>query len=65
MISKYSLRQRGRSYAHLAQLLGASKPGIAGLVCAATITKDYAGQVLYGRKKRCGHGSGAHGTYQR
>ena len=50
MISKYSLRQRGRSYAHLAQLMGAVKPGIPGLVCAATITKDYAGQVLYGRK---------------
>ena len=50
MISKYSLRQRGRSYAHLAQLLGAAKTGVPGLVCAATITKDYAGQVLYGRK---------------
>ncbi len=50
MISKYSQRQRGRSYAHLAQLLGDSKNGVTGLVGAATITKDYAGQVLYGRK---------------
>lgn len=50
MISKYSVRQRGRSYAHLAQLLGAAKGGVPGLVCAATITKDYAGQVLHGRK---------------
>jgi hypothetical protein len=50
MISKYSQRQRGRSYAHLAQLLGAGKGGLPGLACAATITKDYAGQVLYGRK---------------
>ncbi|BCM94403.1 hypothetical protein IAD21_06310 [Abditibacteriota bacterium] len=50
MISKYSQRQRGRSYAHLAQLLGDSKSGVKGLACAATITKDYAGQVLYGRK---------------
>lgn len=50
MISKYSQRQRGRSYAHLAQLLGAGKGGVHGVACAATITKDYAGQVLYGRK---------------
>lgn len=49
MTSKYSLRQRGRSYAHLARFLGATE-GIHGLACAATITKDYAGQVLYGRK---------------
>ncbi len=50
MVSKYSQRQRGRAYAHLAQLSGAVKGGIPGLVCAATITKDYAGQVLHGRK---------------
>ena len=50
MVSKYSLLQRGRSYANLALLLGATKQGPAGLSCAATITKDYAGQVLYGRK---------------
>src|SRR5262249_49466689 len=51
MISKYSLRQRGRAYAHLAQLLGLVRGArIPGLACVATITKDYAGQVLYGRK---------------
>ena len=50
MISKYSLLQRGRSYANLGLLLGSAKNGPAGLACAATITKDYAGQVLYGRK---------------
>jgi hypothetical protein len=51
MISKYSLRQRGKAYAHLAQLLGQAKGvRIPGLACVATITKDYAGQVLYGRK---------------
>ena len=50
MVSRYSARQRGRAYAHLAQLSGAAKSGIPGLACAATITKDYAGQVLHGRK---------------
>jgi len=51
LISKYSLRQRGRAYAHFAQLLGLVKGArIPGLACVATITKDYAGQVLYGRK---------------
>jgi hypothetical protein len=51
MISKYSLRQRGKAYAHLAQLLGQAKGlRIPGLASVATITKDYAGQVLYGRK---------------
>jgi hypothetical protein len=49
MISKYSLRQRGRAYAHLAQLMGPA-PGITGLASVFTITKDYAGQVLFGRK---------------
>lgn len=51
MISKYSVRQRGRAYAHLAELLGAAK-GVAtpGLATVFTITKDYTGQVLYGRK---------------
>jgi hypothetical protein len=51
MISKYSLRQRGRAYSHLAQLLGLVRGArVSGLACVATITKDYAGQVLYGRK---------------
>lgn len=51
MISKYSLRQRGRSYAHLAQLLGLSKsPALPGLASVFTITKDYTGQVLLGKK---------------
>ncbi|MHB0936894.1 MAG: BREX system ATP-binding domain-containing protein [Armatimonadota bacterium] len=51
MISKYSVRQRGKAYAHLAQLLGLVK-GVAtpGLATVFTITKDYTGQVLYGRK---------------
>lgn len=51
MISKYSLRQRGKAYAHLAQLLGIDKTAsVPGLTTAFTITKDYSGQVLYGRK---------------
>lgn len=51
MISKYSLRQRGKAYAHLAQFLGLVRGArIPGLAAVATITKDYAGQVLYGRK---------------
>ena len=51
MISKYSVRQRGKAYAQLAQLLGLVKGvKVPGLATVATITKDYAGQVLYGRK---------------
>ncbi|MHB9025112.1 MAG: BREX system ATP-binding domain-containing protein [Armatimonadota bacterium] len=51
MISKYSVRQRGRAYAHLAQLLGLVKGAVTpGLATVFTITKDYTGQVLYGRK---------------
>jgi hypothetical protein len=51
MVAKYSLRQRGRAYAHMAQLLGAVKgASVPGLATVFTITKDYAGQVLYGRK---------------
>ncbi len=51
MVSKYSLRQRGRSYAHLAQLLGLARgPALPGLAAVFTITKDYTGQVLLGRK---------------
>jgi hypothetical protein len=51
MISKYSLRQRGKAYAHLAQLLGLQKGLVVpGLAAVFTITKDYAGQVLYGKK---------------
>jgi hypothetical protein len=51
MISKYSLRQRGKAYAHLAQLLGLQKGVIVpGLAAVFTITKDYAGEVLYGKK---------------
>ena len=51
MISKYSVRQRGRAYSHLAQLLGLVK-GVTmpGLASVCTITRDYTGQVLYGRK---------------
>jgi len=51
MISKYSVRQRGRAYAHLAQLLGLVKgAAVPGLATVFTITRDYTGQVLYGRK---------------
>ncbi|MHB9130079.1 MAG: BREX system ATP-binding domain-containing protein [Armatimonadota bacterium] len=51
MISKYSVRQRGKAYAHLAQLLGAVKGAATpGMATVFTITKDYTGQVLYGRK---------------
>jgi hypothetical protein len=51
MISRYSLRQRGKAYAHLAQLMGRDKKArVPGLVTAFTITNDYSGQVLHGRK---------------
>ncbi len=55
MVSRYSLRQRGRAYAHLAQLMGVAQGGgpggaVPGVAAVFTITKDYAGQVLYGRK---------------
>jgi hypothetical protein len=51
MISKYSARQRGRAYAHLGQLLGLAKAvATPGLASVFTITTDYTGQVLYGRK---------------
>lgn len=47
IISRYSLQQRGKAYAHLAQLMGltggATMPGLAGVFA---ITDDYAGQVL-------------------
>ena len=50
-ISNFSVRQRGKAYAHLAQLLGQVK-GLAtpGLASVFTITNDYTGQVLYGSK---------------
>lgn len=51
MISKYSLRQRGKAYAHLAQLMGIDNTAsVPGLATVFTITKDYSGQVLNGRK---------------
>ncbi|HEY3266204.1 MAG TPA: BREX system ATP-binding domain-containing protein [Armatimonadota bacterium] len=51
MISKYSLRQRARAYAHLAQLGGMAKGiSLPGVAAVYTITEDYAGQVLRGRK---------------
>ncbi|HET6382330.1 MAG TPA: BREX system ATP-binding domain-containing protein [Armatimonadota bacterium] len=51
LVSRYSLRQRARAYAHLAQLLGLVKEAaVPGMASVFTITKDYAGQVLYGRK---------------
>ena len=52
MISKYSLRQRARSYAHFAWLFGqVKKTSAPGLAAVATITKDYTSQVLYGTRK--------------
>ncbi len=51
MISRYSPRQRGRAYAHLAQLMGLDKGASAqGVGAVFTITKDYSSQVLRGRK---------------
>lgn len=51
MVSKYSLRQRARAYAHMAQLMGLVKgTSLPGLASVFTITKDYTGQVLLGRK---------------
>jgi len=50
MVSRYSLRQRGLAYAHLAQLGGQARgTTIPGLACVFTITDDYAGQVIYGK----------------
>jgi hypothetical protein len=47
LVSKYSLRQRGKSYAYLARLLGQVKgAGVPGLASVFTITDDYAGEVL-------------------
>ena len=47
LVSKYSLRQRGKSYAYLARLLGQVKGvGVPGLASVFTITDDYAGEVL-------------------
>ncbi len=47
LIARYGIRQRGRSYAHLATLLGAGKTGqIPGLAVVAAVTDDYAGEVL-------------------
>lgn len=52
MVSRYSFRQRAKSYAHFAQLSGAElETVIPGLISVFTITKDYVGQVLHGRKK--------------
>lgn len=51
IISRYSLRQRARAYAHLAQLFGYDGP-LYGLATVLTITTDYAGQILVGRNDR-------------
>ena len=51
MISKYSLLQRAKAYAQLAKLLGIVKgTNLPGIASVFTITNDYAGQVLHGRK---------------
>lgn len=50
MVSRYSIRQRGRAYANLAMLIGAAEGvDVPGLGCVFTITADYSGQVLYGK----------------
>lgn len=47
IISRYSLQQRGKAYAHLAQLMGLTDGTIIpGLASVFAITDDYAGQVL-------------------
>ncbi|MDD3925954.1 MAG: DUF2791 family P-loop domain-containing protein [bacterium] len=54
IISRYSLRQRARAYSHLAGFVGALKKKVSpipGLAAVFTITKDYAGQVLYHKKR--------------
>lgn len=56
IISRYSLQQRGKAYAHLAQLMGLTSaisiPGLAGVFA---ITDDYAGQVLRSGKNDMTH----------
>ena len=47
IISRYSLQQRGKAYAHLAQLMGLTGgTTIPGVASVFAITDDYAGQVL-------------------
>ena len=47
IISRYSLQQRGKAYAHLAQLMGLTQnTRIPGIAAVFAITGDYAGQVL-------------------
>lgn len=48
IISRYSLKQRAKAYAHLAHLLGYGSQ-IFGLGSVLTITTDYAGQILVKR----------------
>ena len=50
LIARYSLRQRARSYAQLARLLGSlEESNIPGLVCVMAITDAYEMEVLSGR----------------
>ena len=47
LVARYSLRQRGKSYAHLAMLLGAVESArVPGLAVVGAVTDDYAGEVL-------------------
>ena len=47
IISRYSLQQRGKAYAQMAQLMGLTEgTTIPGLAAVFAITDDYAGQVL-------------------
>jgi hypothetical protein len=51
MISRYSLRQRGRAYAHLAILQGRAKGvNIPGLASVFTTTPDYAGTMFFSER---------------
>jgi len=52
MISRYSVRQRGRAYANLARIYGKSKEvNIPGLASVFTITKEFSGIILHGDLK--------------
>lgn len=47
LVARYSIRQRGHSYAHLSILMGLEKATkFPGMAVAAAITDDYAGEVL-------------------
>ncbi len=52
LIARYGLRERSKSYAELAQWLGETAgEGYPGLTAVASITSDYAAEVLRGQKE--------------